>query len=167
MKTLSERLWSRVEIKGPDDCWEWTGYRGAMGHGQIQAEFPDRRITGSHRAAWMLTNGPIPDGLHVLHKCDNPPCCNPSHLFLGTQADNNRDCFKKKRSVHFVARNSWPRGDSSWRSKITDAQALEILALVKAGNPRETLAPKYGITASAITKIINGKSRKHLTQKTY
>jgi hypothetical protein len=166
MRTLSERLWSRTIKRGPAECWEWQGHRGPAGHGQIQSGLPDRRVIGAHRAAWMLTNGEIPAGLHVLHKCDNPPCCNPAHLFLGTQADNNADCRSKRRSVHFVAPNCFPRGENSHLAKITDQETREIIASVRAFIPRKMIAEVYGITVSAISKIITGKARKHLNPVT-
>jgi len=162
MKTsLNERLWSRVEVRGQDDCWPWLGCRTKFGHGQIQSETPGV-LTYSHRAAFQSVNGAIPRGMSVCHRCDNPSCCNPAHLFLGTQADNNRDCFTKKRSVHFVARDSFPKGEKSHLAKVTDEQASEIVRRVQSGEPRAAVASAFSITVSAISKMIVGKSRKHL-----
>ncbi len=118
MKSLSERLWSRVNRDG--DCWEWTGYRRESGHGQLSG--PDgKRLTSPHRVAYELECGPIPEGMVVMHKCDNPPCCNPDHLELGTQADNLRDMFAKGR--HRTGRLT---GERHGKSKLTDAQRVEI-----------------------------------------
>jgi hypothetical protein len=93
VKTLEERFWSKVDVCGPDECWEWTAYRLPAGYGTF-----GRPTTTTHRIAWQLTNGPIPEGMFVCHKCDNPPCVNPAHLFVGTQQDNLRDMWSKGRA---------------------------------------------------------------------
>ena len=100
---LEERFWSGVDRRGPDECWNWTRARQTRGlkYGIIGI---GSRLDGSkravlaHRLAWQLTHGPLArQGLKVLHRCDNPLCCNPAHLFLGTQADNVADMFSKGR----------------------------------------------------------------------
>ena len=88
------RFWSKVNQRGPDDCWEWQEGKSKQGYGQFTLYGAHLR---AHRFAWMLTHGPIPDEMLVCHKCDNPPCCNPSHLFLGTHLDNQRDKKAKGR----------------------------------------------------------------------
>jgi len=87
---LAERLWSKVTKT--ETCWTWTGARNRKGYGEIGAK---GRVQKAHRIAWELTYGPIPEGLDVLHHCDNPPCCRPDHLFLGTDADNMADMMAK------------------------------------------------------------------------
>lgn len=92
-------FWSKVEVRGPDDCWEWTGYRMKFGYGRFPlGHRPSRRNVLAHRAVWVLTYGGIPDGLDVCHDCDNPPCCNTRHLFLGTHRDNMIDRENKGRT---------------------------------------------------------------------
>ena len=91
------RFWEGVDIQGFDDCWEWVGARYPQGYGRIHRWGTDNRNSYTHRVAWELVNGTIPDGMCVCHHCDNPPCCNPRHLFLGTQNDNIQDSIKKGR----------------------------------------------------------------------
>lgn len=93
-KTLTERFWSKVNKGSPEDCWEWTGARLPWGYGRMQK---NGHLVGSHCVAYELAYGSVPKGYFVLHKCDNPPCCNPSHLFLGTNQDNMNDMISKGR----------------------------------------------------------------------
>ena len=94
----AEQFWSRVERS--DGCWLWMGARLPSGHGQLLWR---GKVIGSHRVAWMLDNeSDIPDGLWVLHRCDNPPCVRPSHLFLGTHSDNMKDAAAKGRVPHLL-----------------------------------------------------------------
>ncbi len=88
------RFWAKVDIGAPDKCWEWQASCNPAGYGGFQF---NGRFGKAHRAAWELANGPIPEGICVLHRCDNPPCCNPAHLWLGTYADNHRDAVAKGR----------------------------------------------------------------------
>ena len=92
-----ERFWNKIDRREPNECWPWIGgiSRG-YGHWSFW-ESGKCRSTTSHRKAWELANGPIPAGLFVLHRCDNPPCCNPAHLWLGTHADNMADKVAKGR----------------------------------------------------------------------
>ena len=91
---IEVRFWGRLNTM-PNGCLEWTGSFGRKGYGKMLF---NSKSTGTHRVAWELMNGPIPDGLCVLHTCDNPPCCNVDHLFLGTNADNAADRSAKGRS---------------------------------------------------------------------
>lgn len=92
---IERRFWQHVDQSGGlFACWPWTGATFHWGHGAVKV---NGRPWGAHRIAWELTNGPVPVGLQINHHCDNPPCCNPSHLFLGTQMDNVRDMIAKGR----------------------------------------------------------------------
>lgn len=89
-KNSEELFWRNVDKRGPDECWEWKRARNSSGYGRLGS-------TAAHRVAWHLTNGQIPDGMYICHHCDNPPCCNPAHLFCGTQTDNMQDAKAKNR----------------------------------------------------------------------
>ena len=95
-ETLSNRFWSMVDKLGPDDCWLWLGSKRSNGYGVLYIEEYGSR-PGVHRISWELHNGVIEDNKLVLHKCDNPSCVNPNHLYLGTQSDNMVDRFKRNR----------------------------------------------------------------------
>ena len=155
-KPLSDRFWSRVERKGPDDCWEWTGSRLPCGYGQIQtlSRVPAR----THRLSWELANGPIPDGLHVLHKCDNPPCVNPSHLFLGTPKENSDDKIAKGRQ----GEPRRPKGENNHESVLTDNGVRYLRAQVSSGRSCADLARELGVSASAAVQASRGVTWRHV-----
>ena len=99
---IEERFWSKVDRRGPDDCWLWIGGRRGNGYGMLRVgSMADgtRRRMPAHRVSWELAHGAISGGLWVLHACDTPLCCNPSHLFLGTRADNMHDAVIKGRTA--------------------------------------------------------------------
>ena len=118
----------RVPGKMKSPCWEWTRCRGSYGYGKMGSVALLRSSSpgDTHRIAWMLKNGPIPKGMCVLHHCDNPPCCNPDHLWAGTQKENLHDMAAK-------GRNNQPRGERHWKAKLSEEQALDILARYRRG----------------------------------
>jgi hypothetical protein len=118
-RIFKDRFWGKVDkTTNPDGCWMWKAYCDKRwGYGYVGVG--NGKIQLSHRVAWELTNGTIPEGFEVCHSCDNPPCCNPSHLFLGTQKENNDDCINKGRQRH-------PNGELHGRAKLTAKQVREI-----------------------------------------
>jgi len=152
--TLSymDRFWSKVDKRGPDDCWEWTAYRAHFGHGRIRI---DGISEGSHRVAWELTHGPIPEGMCVLHACDNPPCCNPSHLWLGTQSENIKDMYRKKRGREL-------HGEAINTAKLTAAEVTTMRALNTKGFSYSRLGREYGVTKQNARHICLRITWKHV-----
>jgi hypothetical protein len=150
---LADRFWKKV-AKG-DGCWNWIGRRNALGYGFLKA-LNGRRQVRAHRISWELHFGPIPDGLAVLHRCDNPPCVRPDHLFLGTQTDNMRDMWTKGRG-----RSDWTthRGAGNGRAKLSEADVLAIRASTESG---VALARQYGVTKCSISAVRLQRTWRHL-----
>lgn len=150
-RTPEERFWFYVE-KGPD-CWGWTGHTSS-GYGVVTGH---RGQVKAHRFSYELHCGPIPDGLHVLHECDNPPCCNPAHLFLGTQIDNVADMIAKGRN----SRATGSVGTKHGMAKLTDDAVRTIRAT---SGPARKLAVKFNVSESTIYMIRGGHIWKHLIE---
>lgn len=138
-------------IKDVNGCWEWQGARHRQGYGN----FPYKRsVHLAHRISWKLFKGEIPINMKVCHKCDNPPCVNPDHLFLGYQKDNVNDMFKKQRKDH--------KGEKHPRVKLTKQQILEIRDLLNRGITQEIICSKYGITNSHVGSIKHRRTWKDI-----
>lgn len=138
------------------DCWRWKGTKYGMGYGQLSAVINGRKTAiSAHRLSYTLYVGTIPTGLCVLHKCDNPECTNPKHLFLGTPGDNVRD-------KHSKGRNTDINGEKNAMAKLTEADIPVIIRLAKSGLSEKKIAEHVGVTHSTIGRVIRGQSWKHI-----
>lgn len=131
-QTLSERFWSKVDKKGEDDCWNWLAYTNNEGYGNFTVE--GKKRWNSHRIAYALVFGEIPENMLVCHSCDNPSCVNPKHLFLGTPKDNTQDKIKKGRCVNY---------------KLNSDQKQQIKMSTKTA---KQLAKDFSVSAAAIRR---------------
>ena len=150
-KTVDE--WIEIILqkvaKKENGCWEFTSRTDGKGYGSIFVGGRKGKNISVHRLMYEKFIGPIPEGKFVLHSCDNPPCCNPEHLFLGTHQDNMKDMRKKGRNYRTI-------GEKSGMSKLTTVQINNIRKSKLNG---VVLAKKYGVSKSTISLIRNNKSR--------
>jgi hypothetical protein len=144
-----ESFWQRVVRAGADECWEWQGGRDGKSYGRVG--FERKASQPAQRVAWRLTYGPIPEGMVICHHCDNPPCCNPSHLFAGTQRDNIADRHAKGRTVNPPS-----------RAKLTDAQVREVRRLYAGGLTQVEIASRFPVSRGNLSKIINRRLYAHV-----
>lgn len=144
-----DRFWQKVDKTG--ECWNWTAFISKKGYGLFSVKNRSQR---AHRVSYELAHGPIPDGMQVLHHCDNRRCVNPAHLFLGTNADNMADKTAKGRQARFVA-----NGEKNHRTKLTSENVLAIRASI--GRPVD-LAAEYGVSPSTIVCVRSRRHWKHI-----
>jgi hypothetical protein len=149
---FSTLLFSKMDTSGV--CHLWTAHRDRQGYGSIRRGMVTVR---AHRAVWEHFNGPIPDGLRVLHNCpdgDNPSCCNIAHLWLGTDADNTADMVAKGRQT---------RGERNSGARLTEAQVLDIRQRFRRdGDSIPALAQEFGLGLTTVRQIVNGETWGHL-----
>lgn len=142
-----KRFWAKVQKT--DGCWQWTACV-QDGYGRFRL---DGTMRLAHRVSWELEHGAIPDGLNVLHRCDNGVCVRPSHLFLGTQLANVTDCIAKGRYPDRARENNG-------HAKVNSVIAAEIRARHAAGESYRKLGPEYGLHWGHIGNIVRGQSWK-------
>jgi hypothetical protein len=158
-----ERFWSNVDTSG--DCWEWRGTIMHEGYGVAHFNYRHYR---AHRVSWELTNGPIPDELCVLHRCDNRSCVNPAHLFVGTRDDNMRDMVAKARQRHGdnhpfkINPQLAQRGEAHGISKLTAQQVREIRRLRAEGVPYAQIGRRFEISGGHTYAIVNRRLWAHV-----
>lgn len=151
------KFWSRMERLPWSGCWIWLGACNSWGYGTVGYKGGNKNAS---RVAWMVTHGDITEpGIDVLHTCDEKLCCNPAHMYLGTDKDNSRDR---------VVRGQQPKGERVHFAKLTEAQVREIRRLhvpgrrLQAGGNTKELAKKYGVQPGMITAITSGRTWKHV-----
>jgi hypothetical protein len=153
---MDERFWMKVDRRGADECWEWTGAKygapDAFGkrYGFVKR---NRRHFSAHRFAYTDAVGPIPAGMHILHSCDNPPCCNPSHLRPGTNADNQRDAAAR-------GRNYVVRGEASPTCKFSDETIAAVRRLRSEGKSQRDVARLLGVSPTYVGQVTRGERRR-------
>jgi hypothetical protein len=164
-------FWSRVDKSGPvvreglTPCWMWTGGRGRGRYGVV---WWNKRSDSAHRVAWTLTNGPVPDGLWVLHRCDHPGCVNPDHLWLGTHAENDADREAKGRTARGLksGRHTKPestmRGEAHGRAKLTDGDVVTIRDRRARGERLQSIAADFGVTDVLVSLIARRRIWRHV-----
>jgi len=168
---LSKRFWSKVAIGDDDACWPFIASCNNDGYGNFRFA---GRIEKAHRTVWFLIHGEWPTA-HVLHRCDNPPCCNPHHLFTGTHLENIRDCIAKGRfnpaakfrpgRPKLKPRTQWTgerRGEWCSMAKLLPADVLDIRARYAAGTTQTILAKEYRVDQSAISNIVRRRNWSHI-----
>ena len=145
--TLAQRFWSKVDSAPSECCWEWTAGKDKDGYGRFRL---NKQLSLAHRLAYTLTKGEIPNGLIMRHTCDNPACCNPGHLILGTHADNMADK---------VQRNRQAKGEKHYASKLTATQVIEVY---NSSLKQDEIAKLYNIDQTTVSKIKLKKKWKHI-----
>lgn len=168
---MTELFWSKV-LKS-EGCWMWNAYKDPAGYGSFGFR---GTVQKSHRVAWQLSNGEIPNGMYVCHHCDNPSCVRPDHLFLGTPSENTQDCMRKgrrntpagfKQSPEWIAKRTTRLselrklrpfnlvGEKSPSAKLTNLQADELRALHRDGWSYRKLAGFFSISRSTAFNVVN------------
>lgn len=149
-KANIQRFWDKVKIETFFDCWEWKACKDRWGYGATTA---NGVFTKSHRLAWTIVYGPIKKGMFICHKCDNPGCCNPTHLFVGTHKDNMRDMVSKKR---------FAKGEKNGSSKLQGSQVKKIRRLAQDGVSNNEIALRYKISKHHVIDLVNRVYWKHI-----
>lgn len=173
MSMLASRFSTKYFPEPNSGCWIWTGMTAQNGYGRMLVKSKNGPTAAAHRISWAIVHGAPPTNLDVCHKCDNRLCVNPDHLFLGSRADNMRDCSKKGRNImqrhpeRSVLRGNKirrPAGESHPQAKLTEAQIHEIRRL-RGSSSQEALAARFGVDRSTVGRILSGMTWRHLIQE--
>ena len=164
-----KRFWSKVAVAGPNDCWEWKGWKSSPG-GYGKFDLRGKKLR-AHRVAFAITNGSFFPSLKLCHSCDNPPCCNPAHLFLGTTGDNQADAENKGRWIKKPSKPKpppkpkyhFPIGEKHHNAKLVPSDILEICELAKMGLCQRAIAKRFHVSQRNVCSILQGKSWSHVT----
>lgn len=148
-----KRFWSKVDRRGPDECWEWKASRNSTGYGKF---YINSSHCSAHRSSWIINVGPIPDGMCVCHACDNPGCVNPAHLWLGTDADNIADRDAKGRQAD-------RRGEKNGQAKLDEFSVRLIRRLYRRGLSHRLLGRVFGVCRRQIGRICAGQRWRHVS----
>ncbi len=163
MPRTATPFWDRVDRSSPDGCWPWLGCRNEDGYGEVRYQ---GEMDKAHRIAWILTYGPIPDGQQVLHSCDNPPCCKPTDLFLGSNHDNVLDRQVKGRSKNLFTSENHPAtlraGEAHWRAKLSSADVMRIRELHSSGLSQTHISAMFNVHSATISRIVRREWRKEV-----
>lgn len=151
---IAKRFWTKVDQRGLDECWPWKAWINNKGYGCFSFRGKDRPAS---RVAYILSFGDIPESLDVCHRCDNPPCCNPAHLFAGTTSQNIQDMVSKGR----CGDTSNP-GESHPNSVLTNDKVIEMRAKFANGISPKSLGVHYGISTTHAWRIVTRKSWTHI-----
>ena len=161
-KTLEQRFWEKVVIRGPDDCWEWTGAKPAhknSGYGHMWVGFAKKPLKATHILFYLRHGYWPPKGRTANHHCDNPGCLNSRHLYLGTQKSNMCDKVKRGRSNKG---KSFTIGERNGSAKLTEIEVKEIRQLVKRGISQRELGRRFAVHNRTIDKIVHCKNWAHV-----
>jgi hypothetical protein len=155
-RNTPEDVWKKIRRAGPDDCWLFMGQCDRNGYGRFKLNM---RQVFAHRVAWIVTNGPIPIDrwgrpLHMLHRCDNPPCCNPAHLFPGDQRANVQDAIVKGRKGALGATNA--------NARLTTPIVRAIRRAYASGRSQQSIADERGLSQTHVSSIVRGRAWSHV-----
>jgi hypothetical protein len=154
-ETLIKRFREKVEKGRANDCWNWTASTAGKGYGQLKLPGTRRQVY-AHRLSYEIHIGPVPDGILVLHTCDNPRCVNPKHLFLGTSGDNLTDMAQKGRHLY---------GERNKQHRLTEAKVNAIFDLSERGWVQHRIAAKFSVGQMTVCRILRGERWKHVYLK--
>lgn len=150
--TTEERFWAKVDKRGPEECWPWTGARKRSGHGEFHISRQVGRVPAARFSRELATGEVCPPGLSTCHHCDNPPCVNPAHVYFGTQEQNAADMLERSRA---------PLGSDRPGARLTEAAVVEMRERFAAGEYMKDLAQEFETSTGIVSRIVNGLLWKH------